>query len=429
MRVLPVHPLVTRGDGQQMEVVVAEDRDGGVAERLHFAQHGERVGAAVDEVADQPQPVAARREADERRAAGRARRGSPGCRRSRRGSCAGVEVARGKRSGLRRRAESHGDPQPTMRMINRGRFYHSSLAPPLPHPDVVPAQSRAARGGALPRRPAARPRRRRQRQDPRDHREDRPPDGAAASTPRRSPRSRSPTRRRARCASASASCWRGGQRRAGRRADGLDVPLARRAGSCAATRRALGLKPRFSILDPDDIEPHRRRARRSDATASGRAPRSGGSRVEERAGRARRRRRGSRRATTSGRRARLPRYDDTLRAYQAVDFDDLIAPAGGAARGGRRGARAKWRERCCATCSSTSTRTPIRRSTGCSGCWPATRAAFTAVGDDDQAIYGWRGATLDNLARLPDDYPALKVDQARAELPLDGAHPARRPTR
>ena len=34
---------------------------------------------------------------------------------------------------------------------------------------------------------------------------------------------------------------------------------------------------------------------------------------------------------------------------------------------------------------------------------------FTAVGDDDQSIYGWRGATLDNLKRLPADYPALKV--------------------
>ena len=31
------------------------------------------------------------------------------------------------------------------------------------------------------------------------------------------------------------------------------------------------------------------------------------------------------------------------------------------------------------------------------------------MGDDDQSIYGWRGATLDNLRRLPLDYPALKV--------------------
>jgi ATP-dependent DNA helicase Rep len=37
------------------------------------------------------------------------------------------------------------------------------------------------------------------------------------------------------------------------------------------------------------------------------------------------------------------------------------------------------------------------------------RAAFTAVGDDDQAIYGWRGATVANLEQLPRDYPSLKV--------------------
>lgn len=30
-----------------------------------------------------------------------------------------------------------------------------------------------------------------------------------------------------------------------------------------------------------------------------------------------------------------------------------------------------------------------------------TRAMFTAVGDDDQAIYAWRGATLDNLKLFP----------------------------
>ena len=31
------------------------------------------------------------------------------------------------------------------------------------------------------------------------------------------------------------------------------------------------------------------------------------------------------------------------------------------------------------------------------------------MGDDDQSIYGWRGATLDNLKKLPVDFPALKV--------------------
>ena len=52
--------------GQQMQVVIAEHGDGGIAERDHLAQHGERIRTAIDEIADQPQPVARRREADQR---------------------------------------------------------------------------------------------------------------------------------------------------------------------------------------------------------------------------------------------------------------------------------------------------------------------------------------------------------------------------
>ncbi len=37
------------------------------------------------------------------------------------------------------------------------------------------------------------------------------------------------------------------------------------------------------------------------------------------------------------------------------------------------------------------------------------RGMFTAVGDDDQAIYTWRGANPENLAELSRDYPGLKV--------------------
>ena len=56
---------VSGRDRQQVEVVVAENGDRGVAQRLHFTQHGERVRSAVHEVADDPQPILARREGDQ----------------------------------------------------------------------------------------------------------------------------------------------------------------------------------------------------------------------------------------------------------------------------------------------------------------------------------------------------------------------------
>jgi ATP-dependent DNA helicase Rep len=37
------------------------------------------------------------------------------------------------------------------------------------------------------------------------------------------------------------------------------------------------------------------------------------------------------------------------------------------------------------------------------------RGALTVVGDDDQSIYAWRGARPENLARLREDFPTLKV--------------------
>lgn len=37
------------------------------------------------------------------------------------------------------------------------------------------------------------------------------------------------------------------------------------------------------------------------------------------------------------------------------------------------------------------------------------QAILTAVGDDDQSIYAWRGARPENLTRLSEDFPALKV--------------------
>jgi len=39
----------------------------------------------------------------------------------------------------------------------------------------------------------------------------------------------------------------------------------------------------------------------------------------------------------------------------------------------------------------------------------ARHNTFTAVGDDDQAIYAWRGASMANLRNLQNDYPNLRI--------------------
>ncbi|HMM47183.1 MAG TPA: UvrD-helicase domain-containing protein [Thiobacillaceae bacterium] len=101
------------------------------------------------------------------------------------------------------------------------------------------------------------------------------------------------------------------------------------------------------------------------------------------------------------------RYDATLRAYQAVDFDDLIRlPA--ELLDAHADVREKWQNRLRHILVDEYQDTNVaqyqllRKLTG-------VRAAFTAVGDDDQAIYGWRGASADNLRQLREDYPHLHV--------------------
>jgi ATP-dependent DNA helicase Rep len=101
------------------------------------------------------------------------------------------------------------------------------------------------------------------------------------------------------------------------------------------------------------------------------------------------------------------RYDATLRAYQAVDFDDLIRlPA--ELLDTHFDLREKWQNRLRHILVDEYQDTNIaqyrllQKLTG-------VRAAFTAVGDDDQAIYGWRGASADNLRQLREDYPHLHV--------------------
>ncbi|MFM8548373.1 MAG: UvrD-helicase domain-containing protein [Betaproteobacteria bacterium] len=100
-------------------------------------------------------------------------------------------------------------------------------------------------------------------------------------------------------------------------------------------------------------------------------------------------------------------YAATLAAYQAVDFDDLILLPRKLLRENEAVNQA-WRERLRYLLvdeyqDTNAAQYDLLR------CLVGPREAFTAVGDDDQAIYGWRGATLDNLRRLQTDYPALRL--------------------
>ena len=100
-------------------------------------------------------------------------------------------------------------------------------------------------------------------------------------------------------------------------------------------------------------------------------------------------------------------YQQTLKAYQAVDFDDLIKlpvelfethPE----------ALEKWQRKLKYLLIDEYQDTNacqyklVKMLTG-------VRGQFTAVGDDDQAIYGWRGADVENLQLLLQDFTRLKV--------------------
>jgi ATP-dependent DNA helicase Rep len=171
--------------------------------------------------------------------------------------------------------------------------------------------------------------------------------------------------------------------------------------------KALGLKAGFSILEPADLESlvaelvataDRARARAAqwrisgwkNALVSPEAALAGASGDDE----------------VAAARAYV-RYADALAAWQAVDFDDLIVrPVELFDRDAA--VRARWQAKFSHVLvdeyqdTNPAQYRMFRHLVG-------DGARFTAVGDDDQAIYGWRGATLANLAQLPRDYPGLKV--------------------
>ena len=108
----------------------------------------------------------------------------------------------------------------------------------------------------------------------------------------------------------------------------------------------------------------------------------------------------------------MQRYEERLAAYQAVDFDDLISLPNRLLRDDTE-VRAKWQEqlRYLLVDEYQDTNAIQYEMLKSLAGDPDDRnsALFTAVGDDDQSIYGWRGATIDNLKRLPQDYPQLRV--------------------
>ncbi|UPQ83219.1 DNA helicase Rep [Pseudomonas knackmussii] len=100
-------------------------------------------------------------------------------------------------------------------------------------------------------------------------------------------------------------------------------------------------------------------------------------------------------------------YQRTLKAYNAVDFDDLIMQPVKLFQNHPE-VLEKWRNK-------------VRymlvdeyQDTNASQyllvkLLVQERAHFTVVGDDDQSIYAWRGARPENLMQLKDDFPSLKV--------------------
>ena len=103
----------------------------------------------------------------------------------------------------------------------------------------------------------------------------------------------------------------------------------------------------------------------------------------------------------------MARYEERLSAYQSVDFDDLISLPLKLLRDFPE-VRAKWQALLGHVLvdeyqDTNATQYDLLK------LLIGSRGHFTAVGDDDQSIYGWRGATLDNLKKLPVDFPQLKV--------------------
>jgi len=181
----------------------------------------------------------------------------------------------------------------------------------------------------------------------------------------------------------------------------LGVRMMRQDGS------ALGLKPQFSILDSDDVTSILKDAGGTTDAATARQWQwaiSLWKNMGLNAAQAEAQAKDDNERVTA---RIMARYEERLAAYQSVDFDDLIGLPLKLMRDHPE-VRAKWQAQLGHVLvdeyqDTNATQYELLK------LLVGERSRFTAVGDDDQSIYGWRGATLDNLKKLPIDYPQLKV--------------------
>jgi ATP-dependent DNA helicase Rep len=181
----------------------------------------------------------------------------------------------------------------------------------------------------------------------------------------------------------------------------LGVRMLRQDGA------ALGLKPQFSILDSDDVTSILKDAGGTTDAATARQWQwaiSLWKNLGLNAAQAEAQSKDDNERVTA---RVMARYEERLAAYQSVDFDDLIGLPLKLLRDHAE-VREKWQAGLGHVLvdeyqDTNATQYELLK------LLVGPRGRFTAVGDDDQSIYGWRGATLDNLKKLPIDYPQLRV--------------------
>ena len=171
--------------------------------------------------------------------------------------------------------------------------------------------------------------------------------------------------------------------------------------------QALGLKPQFSILDSDDVTSILKDAGGTTDAATARQWqwtislwKNMGLNAQQAESQAQ-----DDNARIAAR--VMARYEERLVAYQSVDFDDLIGLPLKLLQNHPE-VLAQWQQDLGHVLvdeyqDTNATQYELLK------LLVGERQRFTAVGDDDQSIYGWRGATLDNLRRLPQDFAQLKV--------------------